>query len=658
MVFGAATLKGVIKLGPGSAVEVYGLEKQPELNGQVGSCIAFNPAKGRWGVELAGGKQVSLKISNIRPVDDKMSPAAPEGTDGRPVPAGDAPCVRIAPAGNDTAAAVGQANPGTERPASADAKECAPPAACTAASEACCPSAPAPCSGQVPDETTKREEGSGACETSPVQASGDADPPSALAPWELAPKEPPAAQGEGAAYDSDFPALQADPDAEAPFEMPPQPPRPKTGRWWEEEHAAVGFAEQLRDNEPELVTLCLVPPKKFDPEDVEAICDGLERNTCCTELFASGHPLSEASCERIAAMLRKNSTLNLLSVGESSLGDTSLALFAGLGENTTLTSLDLEHKGLTTRAGEALADALAARCAAGAPRLSYLRLCRNVGMAGALHALASVPAPRHLMLCEAGLQADLHGALLGRWVATGIEELNLRGNPEFGGDGLELMLSALMAATKQPPLVRLSVDGCAIGDDGVEVVCDALKNGLGLRELSVENCELTEAAAELLASGIAGIRGCGRLARLSVRLNKIGDDGVERLAGCAERIDVSGTDLGPRGFQALGQEPLTSAEIFNNPRLGMSVDEWLSSLTPDSWAKVTQLDMSCCALGDEGFKRFCTLLTERTDIFPVLQSLCLGGNDVDEGEEKGNHEIDDKLIEARGGNLRLLWRNG
>merc|ERR1712216_889442 len=132
-------------------------------------------------------------------------------------------------------------------------------------------------------------------------------------------------------------------------------------------------------------------------------------------------------------MLRRTKTLQTLSVGDSSLGDEACLLFQGLAENVSITSLDLEHKGLTAKAGCALAETLLARQARpGAAPMASLLLSRNPNLAGApLLELAKTSAPRVLKLCEGSLRAK-DGEALGRWAAQGVEELDLRDNSMFG----------------------------------------------------------------------------------------------------------------------------------------------------------------------------------------------------------------------------------
>merc|ERR1719282_1882390 len=94
----------------------------------------------------------------------------------------------------------------------------------------------------------------------------------------------------------------------------------KSGCWWDGGSAAKRFTEQLVNNDPTLLSVCLVPPKRFNEDDAEEICKALCANTSCTELVASGHSLSSVSCESLAKMLRTNKHLQMFSVGDSSFG--------------------------------------------------------------------------------------------------------------------------------------------------------------------------------------------------------------------------------------------------------------------------------------------------------------------------------------------------
>ncbi|CAE8625761.1 unnamed protein product [Polarella glacialis] len=55
------------QLGPGSRVQVQGLQNRQEMNGQFGQLMHFDEAKMRWGVELECGTKVFVKTGNLLP---------------------------------------------------------------------------------------------------------------------------------------------------------------------------------------------------------------------------------------------------------------------------------------------------------------------------------------------------------------------------------------------------------------------------------------------------------------------------------------------------------------------------------------------------------------------------------------------------------------
>ncbi|CAK0827072.1 unnamed protein product, partial [Prorocentrum cordatum] len=580
---------GKIELKPGSRIQVKGLTKSTELNGLDGSLLQFDAAKCRWGVELDNGKKVMLKMGNLVPLNAEVAPIGPGDPGHEP-----------------------QACPGPP-PASL-----APPAGA--------PSLPPPEPPVEPPAEPEAEK--------PPAAEAPAGPAAEASEAAVAP----------ALSEDDWPVLPTKPEVAAQM---------KSGCWFDGGSAAKRFIQQLRANDPSLVSVCLVPPKRFDDEDAREICDALNGNTCCREFVASGHSLSEETCQRLAGMLRATGAIQTFSVGDSSLGDRARCLFEALAENSSVTSLDLEHKGLVGDSLESLAAALAARAGRGAPPLAALRLSQNPGLSVAgLQRLAACPAPRALQLCECRLGPDL-GEVLGRLVAAGVEDLDLRDNPALGG-AVEEMLSALMPAERgraAAPLRRLRLDGCAVGDDGLEAVACALERGLGLEELFVERCELTLEGCSRLAESLRG----RRLHALSVRANVIGDEGCELLSRCAARLDLSSTGLGGLVLPALGEQPLVALELFSNPTLGPSVASWSATLEEAQWQRLEHLDLGGCALRDEGCVHLCNTLLDRPSLMPSLAFLCLGANDIEKEEDM--FDLVDRLAEARGGRLSVLWQN-
>lgn len=627
-----AKLKGQLKLEPGAKVQVRGLENQKELNGLIGQLLQFDPVKMRWGVELEGGKRISLKMNNFLPVNIEIIPGV--GPESAKAPA--------AEAATDTAPdvmenAIETAQPQGQPPVAVEASAPVVTAEAEAAASA------EPVSGmdsaamenvietaQPQGERPVAMEASAPVATVEAVTAASAEPVSGMDP---------------AAADEEWPVL---PTSEATAA------KMRSGCWFDGGSAAKRFVEQLHANDPALVSVCLVPPKRFNEDDAEQICDALEANSFCEELLASGHALSNGTCERFAKMLRSNTSLESLSVGDSSLGDAASILFDGLAQNTHLLSLDLEHKGLTESACLRLSEALVARSGAGAPPLVSLQLSRTAAFGSApLSKVASsaAPAPRKVYLSECALSAK-HGAVLGEWARHGLEDLDLRDNPQFGAEGLEAFFEALLRQGGEPTLRSLRLDGCSVGDDGLEAVADAEQRGLRLEELLLERCEVTVAGCKLLAERLRG----RRFRRLSARANVIGDEGCALLARCAEHLDLSSTSLTGQVLGALGEHPLVSLELFSNPALGPSVSAWCASLQESQWQELEYLDLTGCALRDEGFDCVISTFRERPQLMPRLTCLCLGANET-EADDETRCETVERLGEERSGRLTVKWMN-
>mmetsp|Transcript_19112 Transcript_19112/g.42828 ORF Transcript_19112/g.42828 Transcript_19112/m.42828 type:complete len:601 (+) Transcript_19112:75-1877(+) len=596
-----ARLKGMIKMEPGGKVQIQGLKNQEDLNGMVGTLLEFDAAKMRWGVELAGGRRVSLKMGNLLPQGTDILPAAAGTAETGPRPAAETSLL-------DSTTLADTAGP---------CSDCMSVEATTVAEHAGSESIGRDANVNMPD--------SGQCDSQDTGTEGQAEGPPAMS-------------------EEDWPVLPRTEEQQA---------QARVGRWFDNESAAEHFAEQLRENEPTLQSLCLVPPKRFNEDDAKDISEALHSNVHCLELLASGHCLSEVSCNMLAEMLQKNKTLQMLSVGDSSLGDLACTIFDGLASNMALTSLDLEHKGLTKKAGLQLASALQVRQGKQAAAMRTLRLSRNPELREALSEIVKAEAPEELYLCECALQPS-HAQLLGGWVRLGIKELDLRGNSGFGAEGLEQLLASV--AIKGGPaatLKKLRLDGCAVGDDGLEAIAEACKLGLELEELFLEQCEITATGCEVLSQAL---RRGHRLRHLSVRANVIGDEGCEMLGDCSDRLDLSATSLSGSVLPSLSGQHLVSLELFSNPTLGPSVQTWSADLRCCDWQMLEYLDLSGCSLGNDGFSCLCNMLLREPKLMPKLTCLCLGGNNVEHCDQ--NDALAESLTEGRNGSLRVIWKDG
>lgn len=648
---GKATLKGCLRLQPGSKVQLHGLTNSKELNGLTGHLLEFDATKVRWGVKLENGKQVSLKMGNLLPLSTELEPAVEiphlgptvidqtnardhGGYSGSEVPLPPISYAKAAAAASIQADSKVAVEPSAEQVAFAKA---AAKAACGSqvpggVIESRAPSAMEPLEiNRHPSETDAPDMKS----SSPTQCSTAGLPTQS------------SAETSKGNDDEEWPVLPTSAETKAKMQ---------SGCWWDGGSTAKRFTAQLMENDPQLVSMCLVPPKRFNDDDAREICKALEYNSVCSELIASGHPLSVESCERLARVLRTNKTLQTLSIGESSLGDSACVLFEGLAQNVSITSLDLEHKGLTLKACRALANALEDRKKnlKSTATLSHLRLSRNAAVGAALIDGVEFEAPKELSLCECSL-TQAHGKSLGIWASRGVVDLNLRGNSSFGADGVEAFLSVLPATkgAQPPPLQKLRLDHCSIGDDGLEAIAKALQLGLELEDLWLEHCEITLAGCEFLRDGMLGRR---PLRTLSVRANVIGDEGCTLLAPCAQNIDLSSTHLSGQILSTLGKLELSSLELFSNPTLGPSVNVWCSELDTAQWQYLEYLDLTGCGLQTAGFECVLNMLMQKPGLMPRLNTLLIGANEVNEDDSAC--DLVDRLCESRGGKLTIKWQSG
>lgn len=56
-------------------------------------------------------------------------------------------------------------------------------------------------------------------------------------------------------------------------------------------------------------------------QEASQLCQSLAQNTVLKELYASGHKMEPRTAESVAAMLRSNSTLESICVGDETFGD-------------------------------------------------------------------------------------------------------------------------------------------------------------------------------------------------------------------------------------------------------------------------------------------------------------------------------------------------
>jgi len=331
----------------------------------------------------------------------------------------------------------------------------------------------------------------------------------------------------------------------------------------------------------------------------------------------------------------------------------------GAAQSRSLTRLDLEHKGLTAAGAAHVAAVLR-----GAAPLRQLPLSRNaLGDAGAA-ALAAAAAGaaglealerQHCGIGPAGLAALAAGGGGGGWPA--LRSLLLCGN-DLSGDGAGDAAAALLRGA--PALTSLGLAGCRLGGAGAAGLAAGLSlpGGAPLAALDLSGCELDDGAAAALA---AALRAGAPLARLALGGNPaLSDVGVAALAAAAaeapgcrlERLDVSGSGIGPAALAALGAAACLRTLSLFNTRLGDDGARALAGcLSAGAFAGLADLDLAGCGVTLEGaVALFAALPGAR-----ALRALELGANPC--VDDEGFEPALESLREARP-DLDIHWRAG
>lgn len=131
-------------------------------------------------------------------------------------------------------------------------------------------------------------------------------------------------------------------------------------------------------------------------------------------------------------------------------------------------------------------------------------------------------------------------------------ELNMSNNPMIGPKGAKYLAENVLDNKDHHSLEHLNLEGCAIGDEGCDHVCDFLRQGdesghSGVRILHLSNNDLTHRAAKAIS---ALIRDNRNLTMLFLHWNSLGSVGGAWIAkGVQENEYLQVLDL---SFCALG----------------------------------------------------------------------------------------------------------
>ncbi|KAF0695809.1 Aste57867_13406 [Aphanomyces stellatus] len=368
----------------------------------------------------------------------------------------------------------------------------------------------------------------------------------------------------------------------------------------------------------------ILSTRKVGSADSIALAAALESHPIMEEFYFSGHEIDAAGLAAFAKVLAKNTVLQKIAVGTSSLGDAGVALLAdGLGQNpaSALVEWDMEFKGI----GNAGAASMGAMFASN-HSLRRVNVSRNIFDAAGLDAIFDG------LRSSSVERLDLHDSnlMLGPGAAAYVEDPSCRlqtflltGNP------LGTSAAPFCAALgRNASLTTLNLSQCDLSDD----VWVALGQALGTNT-TLTTLDLSHNAISNAATAAAFLDGLGRnhsLHYLSLAHTGLVDDQVPHLAaqlaanGRVTSLDVSGNGLSHASLQALlGIATLTQLRFFNNA-VGAGIAHVIEAIRANTTVQV--LDLGANSLHGP----LAATVFEALHGHASLQTLEMGGNDLGE----------------------------
>lgn len=451
---------------------------------------------------------------------------------------------------------------------------------------------------------------------------------------------------------------------------------------WGKTVGVASWVDRLKADDQTLTSVTVFRGRLFGPAEAAEVCDALRSNTALREFYASGHAMDVDTAGKFSDMLAVNKTIESICIGDASFGDDGVAALArGIASSASLRAVDLENKGMGDEGATALGAALAKS------KVIELNVSRNDA------------------LTDAGLAAVCLGAAAGRTV-TSLRVAGLSVGPKSvaavskflasSGGSLRRMdatdvqidpdvIVALGVALRDDggegsgSLDELVLDGTQLGDDGATALAGGARGregdeggGMGVLSMSMQGCGIGEAGVSAIASTPRASRGV-LVKTLNLRGNKAGDVGANALAAAIadegpaggesafstlKTLDVGANRLGAAGAVELIRHsgPVENLSLFGNEAVGDNgavamVD---AVRTGAGGQRLRVLDIGGCGIGEEGMTTLCDALIDHpTEVFPVLETLVVGGNPGAVGDAW--EAVLEKLRQARP-TLDVAWR--
>ncbi|CAO3598582.1 unnamed protein product [Absidia cylindrospora] len=475
--------------------------------------------------------------------------------------------------------------------------------------------------------------------------------------------------------------------------------------WGGNDGAVERWIKQLEENDPKLVSLHILSFRPINTLELSRIFKAVAGNTVLKELYCSGHGLNRNAMEQLSEALTLNDTLELLNIGNTTLGQDQ-ALFSifceGLAVNEGLKTLDLENKGLGQQP-EAMS--LLVKSIQQHPTIQHVYLGRNELDDLTVGALAqwltttcsatsslrclrlninSISSEGACVLAKALADSDESSTLVG----SVLTELDLSENPLMDGAGplakqivtrcsslhtLKLMhvctpneldddlqlppptmdsgeVERALESRNQAELEKASPLGNALMD----AVCQGLKDRgerNTLQAIWLDQNGIESSGLSLLDQHTKGLR------ELHLRGNRIDDIGANFLTRCEslQHVELGANNIGCDGLATLlGTNSLTYVGLFSNPINGFSQNQDGDKLELPRFehSQIQSLDIGGCGISLSDVEAMARMLLDGG--LPNLTLLEMGGNVEDKDMESWESVMAE--LKERRPDVQIAWR--
>ncbi|XP_073685380.1 NACHT, LRR and PYD domains-containing protein 3-like [Garra rufa] len=318
--------------------------------------------------------------------------------------------------------------------------------------------------------------------------------------------------------------------------------------------------------------------------------------------------LTEESCSALVSVLTLNSSsLKDLNLSNNELQDSKVNMLSTALESKCckLEILRLDHCSVTEQGCAALFSALWSNT-----HLRELNLSRNKLGASGVKQLSKLLKDSHCKLEKIELS-----------------ECSVKNE---GCADLTLALRSNISLLKE-----LILNGNELGDSGVKVLCDGLKDShCKLEKIQLANCSITEKGCDDLASAL---RSNTHLREINLSWNKLEVSGVNALTGLLkdpkcklEKLNLSKCSIGDKGCgdlaSALQSDALHLRELdLSENMLGNSGLQLLSAGLKVPHCKLEKLLLENCSITEGGCKELALVLRSNSS---HLKELSLSNNEL------------------------------